>query len=486
MKTLPIPAKYLFFIILFAVAISGCKKQPAADNPITPDPKPDTKPPVVVPEDNDKDTVNNTWAAYSHANGQKPLYDTVFKQDKVGTLEIKITAEQWTKIRANMKTIYGNDFGQPGGTGGGINLDDYPDPDYVPATVKCNGKKWLFAGFRLKGNSSLRSLWTAGNYKMPFRLNMDKFEDAHPSIKNQRFYGFTEFSMSPGFNDNSLIREKVVADIYRMAGVPAARTAFYKVYIDYGDGLKFRGTYTMCEIIDDTMVKDQFGEDKGNIYKPLSTLKTFEEAKFEKKNNKTAANYDDVKAFVDALNSPLRTTDAAQWRASLDATFNTSHFLNWLAVSAAIINWDIYGFAPHNYYLYNSPTGKLTWIPWDHNEALNTGFVGGNRAGAGIQLNSGFMTAQNAPLIRYLAEDPVYFAKYKQLLKKFKDDVFKPAVMDALFEKNSALIAPGVDRTNDEKVSGTAPLTKEMFSNELNALKAFVVKRNADITAFTN
>ena len=35
------------------------------------------------------------------------------------------------------------------------------------------------------------------------------------------------------------------------------------------------------------MVKDQFGEDKGNIYKPESRFQSFLSTEFEKKNNKT-------------------------------------------------------------------------------------------------------------------------------------------------------------------------------------------------------
>lgn len=41
-------------------------------------------------------------------------------------------------------------------------------------------------------------------------------------------------------------------------------------------------------------------------------------------------------------------------------------------------NWDTYGRMTHNYYLYNNPeSGKLEWIPWDNNEALQDGKMGG-------------------------------------------------------------------------------------------------------------
>jgi len=50
-----------------------------------------------------------------------------------------------------------------------------------------------------------------------------------------------------------------------------------------------------------------------------------------------------------------------------------------------MVNWDSYGVMAHNYYLYNDPVRHLTWIPWDHNEALSgspgiTGTSGGDGA----------------------------------------------------------------------------------------------------------
>ncbi len=140
-----------------------------------------------------------------------------------------------------------------------------------------------------------------GIYKLPFRLNFDKFEDVFPGIKNQHFYGFKELSFSPSFRDQSLMREKVTPDIFRLAGIPAAQTAFYRVYIDFGSGLKYCGVYTVVEIPDDNMIKEQFGEEKGNIYKPESKLTGFILKEFDKKNNETAADYSDVIAFISAL-----------------------------------------------------------------------------------------------------------------------------------------------------------------------------------------
>ncbi|NOS92604.1 MAG: CotH kinase family protein, partial [Cyclobacteriaceae bacterium] len=353
--------------------------------------------------------------------------------------------------------------------------------DYVAVSLKFNDKEWYKVGLRLKGNSSLSSTWGSGIYKLPFRLNFDKFEDDYPQIKNQRFYGFKEFSLSPGYKDNSLIREKVTADIFRMAGIPAAQTAFYKVYIDFGSGLKYCGIYTLTEVVDDSMIKTQFGEGSGNIYKPESTRQTFSATLFEKKNNETANDFTDVQAFVTALNSSVRSSNPAQWRANLEQTFNVDHFVKWLAVNTTLVNWDTYGVMAHNYYFYHHTTNKLTWIPWDNNEALSSrsGPGGGSVA---LQLST---VGSGWPLIRYVADDATYYAKYKTYVRSFTDDVFTSTKMDALFTKYHTMISPYVMGPEETEVSKYTHLTSgSAFSSELATLKQHVISRKQAVDAF--
>lgn len=427
---------------------------------------------------------NPDWTDASHGK-VTPAYATVFPQDAVNKVEILLTSAQWAGIRANMKALYGFDFG--GRTQGGGQFPE-DDPEYVAVMLRYNGKVWKKAGFRLKGNSTLSTAWGQGNYKLPFRIKLNEFEGTYPAIKNQRFYGFKELSFSPGRSDPSLIREKSAADIFRMAGVPAARTAFYRVYIDFGSGLKYCGVYTGVEVIDDTMVKDQFGEDKGNIYKPESRFQAFVAAEFEKKNNKAAADFGDVQAAIAALQSPLRTSNAAQWRTNLEAVFNVDHFLKWLAVDNGIVNWDSYGAIAHNYYLYNHSTRKLLWIPWDHNESMTgspgiVGTTGGGQSRTGLSLSMNEVSA-GWPLIRYLIDDPVYVAQYKAHLKRLNNDVLSQPGILAMLDRYHALISPFVVGPNGEQVGYTYLANAAAFTNALPSLKAHVQNRVALISTY--
>ena len=435
----------------------------------------------------DTATYNADWTYLSHGKAD-PDYDEVFPQDAVRTIEITIGTDKWNSIRSDMKSLFGYDFGANNGGGGG-----FPDSetDYVDVAMKYNGKAWKNVGFRLKGNSSLAQAWGQGNYKLPFKLNFDKFEDQYPAITNQQFYGFEELSLSPSFRDQSLLREKVAADIFRMAGIAAAQTAFYRIYIDFGAGLKYCGVYTMVEIPEDNMIKTQLGEKDGNIYKPESKLASFIQSEFEKKNNEELANYADVQDFIAALNSTLRTSDAAAWRQGLEATMDMNQYLKFLAVNNAIVNWDSYGNMAHNYYLYNHSVNKLMWIPWDHNEALSgspglTGTVSNtngspNRTGLSLSMNE---VSSSWPLLYHVAHDDVYMASYKTYLTEFNENVFTEAKMFALLDKYYALIEPFAIGTNGEQSGYTYLSGSSSFTSALAALKTHITNRRAIINSF--
>jgi spore coat protein CotH len=318
--------------------------------------------------------------------------------------------------------------------------DSIPDI-YVPANITFNGQKWNCAGFRFKGNSSLMMSWSQGIKKMPFRLNFSKFGDSIPELKEQRFYGFKELSFSNNNADNTFMHEKIASDLFREAGIKTPFTAFYEVYIDLGGGPIYFGLYTAIEIVENTMLKSQFGSDKGNCYKPDGQAGTFAEGTFDKKslkmkNNKKKANFNDVFKLYSVLNSPLRTSDNKQWKAQLDSIFDIPVFIKWLAVNTTIQNWDTYGSMSHNYYLYNNPsTKKLTWIPWDNNEALNSG------RGRELSFSLSEVTS-DWPLIRYILDQPEYYDLYKTEIKIFIANVFDTARVRDKIESCYKLIYP--------------------------------------------
>ena len=333
---------------------------------------------------------------------------------------------------------------------------DFGDTSYVSAAMTFNDQAWEHVGFRYSGNSTLQTSWRSATNKISFRLDFDEFEDEFPEIDDQRFYGFKQISFKSNAMDSSYIREKVVADIFRDAGVVSPHTAFYEVYIDYGEGLQYFGLYTAVEIVDDTLIKTQFAGGSGNVYKPEGEGAafvdgTFSEESFKKQTNAEEADWSDIQAVFAALHTDLRQSDPAAWRAALEAVFDVDAFMRWLAVDTILQNWDTYGAMAHNYYLYTDPTdGLVTWIPWDNNMALSSREMGpgsrgdhrpGNRGVRELDLSS---VGEEWPLIRYLMDDPVYLETYQQYLVETIQGAFQPEKLAAVYREYHDLIAPYV------------------------------------------
>jgi spore coat protein H len=426
---------------------------------------------------------NGDWTEASHGR-VAPNYGVVLPEDSVNRIDIYLTAAGWAAVRKRMTELWGFDFG----AGTHPCCGPYPaDPDYVDVEVRFRGKVWKHVGFRLKGNSTLHYAWNAGNYKLPFRLRFDAFEEAYPETWNQRLFGFRELSMSANIFDDAMVRERLASHLFRAGGVPAPRAASYRVYIDFGNGLEYNGVYTALELPEDTMVLDQLGENGGNLYKPESTFGAFVETEFERQNNHASQDYSDVKAVIAAINNTsVQASNPAQWRANLEAAFNVNGFLRWLAVNNAIASWDAYGHLAHNYYVYNHSTKKLTWIPWDHNRSFvhTPGVVGAvpkNTEALSLTMNE---VDARWPLIRYIADDPVYFGRYRTYLQAFYNTAFTQEATDALIAKYSAMIFPYVIGPNGEIPGHRYISTADEFNAAVAAVHRHVFIRRATIEEF--
>ena len=96
--------------------------------------------------------------------------------------------------------------------------------------------------------------------------------------------------------------------------------------------------------------------------------------------------------------------------------------------NTVIQNWDTYSKMTHNYYLYNNPdTNKLTWIPWDNNEALQLGKMGG-----ALPLDFSSLDASQWPLIGYLYQDLIYKEQYDAYVEEITNGAFSVSTIQSL------------------------------------------------------
>lgn len=424
--------------------------------------------------ENESEIRTPNWSEKTHGSEVEPDYSIVFPENKVNRIDIKIEPENWLKMQTDLTSNLGSGQGTPG--------QPPADTEYnllwVPCEVYFNNIQWYKVGIRYKGNSSLRTTYQRGIKKLPLKLDFDQFEDTYPAIKNQRFYGFKQLSLKNNFEDKSFMREKVASDLFSEFGLVSPETSFYRVYIDLGTGEQYFGLYTLVEEVDDTVIKTQYVDSKGNLYKPEGKGASFASGSFNvsdmyKKTNETENDYSDVQLLSTIINSSERETDNVFWKEKLNTVFNIPLFLKWMAANTTMQNWDTYGKMTHNYYLYNNPgSGKLEWIPWDNNEALQDGKMGG-------ALSLSFSeVGNNWPLIRYIMNDKTWEAEYKKYLSEFITDLFYAERMNQRYENYRLLLNDFVIGDFCEQKGYTFLNKNADFDEAVSYLKDHVAGRN--------
>jgi len=447
-----------------------------------------------VEKDEDEDF--SDWTVETHSNDVDPNYNVVFDDESVMCIGIVIDSDKWESMQTNLASVLGSSSGgqtvpggggMPGGgmPGGGINNNtsvftqstSYEDPEWQDCSIyyynTTDTIEWYHVGVRYKGNSSLKNAYQSGSKKLSFKLDFDQYEEDYPDLKNQRFYGFKQLNISNNFLDNSCMREKVAADLFRSFGLPASHTRFCALYVNHGDGNEFYGLYTIVEEVDDTVLADQFGNDDGNLYKPEGDAASFGEDTYDKdelvkKNNEDEADYTDVSTLYKVLNEDdTRTSDTTTWRSNLEEVLNVPEFLKWLAANTVIQNWDTYGNMTHNYYLYNND-GLLNWIPWDNNEAFE------DEKGC-INLNLSGVT-DHWPLINYLMKIDSYKAIYKKDLQDFVDNVYSTTSMNSLYDTYYDLLKNYASKEGNSNFSSAVSTLRSHVLSRKNAVDDYLTE----------
>jgi spore coat protein H len=432
------------------------------------------------------------WEANSHGSQASPNYEVVFPKDKIQTLDIVLRKSDWDSLNMRQKdSYYGVEFGtafnritakqsQLLNNSFSGSFIGKTAPAFVEAQLKFNNKTWRNVGLRYDGVLPLITNWTSGIRKLPFLIEGNSFEGKYPDTKGQKIYGFKALSFDPGFNDTVMISNKISSEVFNDNGVPCPRKAFYKVYIDYGEGRKYFGVYTASELAEDAFVKGTFDNNNGNIYQPFSTLKTFSKGFMVKKNNVSEANFADIETLVSVLNSTKRTTDKALWLGQLNKQLDVEKYLKWLAINTAIRGDENHD---EGYGLYTQSNLKMAIFPFQTTYCFRfppTSMT--QQPDTEITVDLGYTKASDQyPLVKYLLAEPDYFAKYKQYVKVFNDTYFLVDKMTALVERNHALIAPAIA----EEIAPFSQLKNPtQFTSGLSDMKNFITKQKALLVDF--
>jgi spore coat protein H len=217
---------------------------------------------------------------------------------------------------------------------------------YAKATVKVDGKVYKDVGLKVKGAAgSFRGI----DDKPGLTLNMDKFS------AGQLFHGLDKFHLANSVQDPSYLSELVCGELFRAAGVPAARVSHAVVTING----RRRGLYYLKEGYDTSFLKRHFGDGTGNFYdggflrdldQPLQLLSG--------KTGKTDH------AELKALMAAAREGNPKERFRKLEKLLDLDRFLSYVALQVIAWDWDGYPMNRNNYRVYHDPTSKkIVFLP---------------------------------------------------------------------------------------------------------------------------
>lgn len=212
---------------------------------------------------------------------------------------------------------------------------------YTRATVREGGRTYIDVGVHLKGMGSFRPL----DDKPSFAVKFDKF------TPDQEYEGLDKLFLNNSSQDPTYLAELLSTQMFRDAGVPAARVTH--AFVEFNG--RALGLYVLIEAMNKEFLRQHFRKSGGNLYEAY--LQDIDQ-KLDQDNGDDTSQAD-LKRLVEVckIESPVE-----RWR-RLPEVFEVDRYLSHLAVEMFIAHTDGYAMNRNNYRLYHDPgTGRFTMI----------------------------------------------------------------------------------------------------------------------------
>jgi spore coat protein H len=340
----------------------------------------------------------------------------------------------------------------------------------VKADFSFDGRLVEKVGIRLKGQTSGREL----DGKASFNVKFDEF------VRHQSLYGVQKLVLNAELQFPYFFGRRISYEIWRRAGVPAARTTYAKVSFNG----EYFGLYLIEEAYNKQFLKKNFADASGNLYEGNSTDLT-DIAGVELDTNETENDRADLEALAAALAVP-----DDRLLAEVGKQVDLEQLYTYWAVERLVYHWDGYGTvreeddccSPNNYYLYRDPTQKrFVFLPRGSDQVFH---MIDDPAQAGTQIpgsNVGKPPAADATLAARLFALPEVRARLAQRMEEILDTVWNPEELRAYLDSTAGLIFGGfVEGAREERSVGGLEFTFEQVERFLRQRPEFVRARLAE------
>ncbi len=369
------------------------------------------------------------WAYTLFGTGTVEVYgdeyvSKYFQKDQIMEVDIQIDEADWDQMLASAS-----------------------EEKFVTATVVINGDAYQSVRIRPKGNSSLRSVASSTSDRYSFKIN---FNDI---IKTQTMAGLTQLNLNNGFSDPSYMREFLSYQICEEMGVAVPAFSYAAVNVNG----EYFGLYLAVESILEPYLERNFGDITGDLYKSTgNTLKyngsdPADYTGLEVKSTYKNADWDRLIAMLDALNNG----------GDIEEYLDIDAALKYIAVNAALVNFDSYlGNFGHNYYLYEQ-NGVYTILPWD----MNMSFGGFGGSSSNLYIDEPVQgSVADRPLTARLLANEDYLQTYHSYLEQIADQYLSGSYLETETDRLRQLIGEYV------RTDPTAFYTYEQFEQGISGV----------------
>jgi spore coat protein H len=275
------------------------------------------------------------------------------------------------------------------------------NPSYVRGTVRDGEVVLREVGIRLKGHGTFQPI----DKKPAFALKFNEF------VSGQEYNGLSKIALNNLALDASCVRELLAAQLYRDAGIPAARGAHVRVQLNGRD----LGFYMLVEAMNKGFLKRELGNGGGNLYE--GETKDIDQKLDQENGDDTSQN--DLKALVRAVKAL-----AGERFSKVQAVLDVDQFTSFLAMEMLTAGIDGYTFKRNNYRIYHHPkTDKLMFLP----HGLDATFG-----------SASFKPPTSSLLVKALWELPEFQQQYNARLGELADKIWR---VDVLTNRVNAAVA---------------------------------------------
>jgi spore coat protein H len=217
--------------------------------------------------------------------------------------------------------------------------------EYVRCRVREGDTIWTDVGVHLKG--------AAGSYRdiddrPALSLNFDKFVDG------QKYFGLDKLHLNNSVQDSSYLAEIICGELFRRAGVPAARATHVFVRLNGRD----LGLYVLKEGFDKQFLRRYFAKADGSLWDGGFVQDVTDALR------KTSGPDEESRTELDELVRACHEPDPTlRWK-KLESVLDVDRFLTLVAIEVLSWHWDGYAMNRNNYRIYHDPTSsRLVFLP---------------------------------------------------------------------------------------------------------------------------